>query len=319
MTNATRISTDVDFDQDGKQCGFLQLPHSVHRSAYGWIPIPVISIKNGEGPRVLMTGGNHGDEYEGQLSLMKLARQLTPADVRGRIIIIPSLNYPAALAGTRTSPIDGGNLNRSFPGGPDGAPTAAIAHYVEHDLLPMSDYSIDLHSGGSSLMYIPSALMRRVEDQELFDRQLDMLRAFGAKLGYIAVPDAESRTLIAAAERTRVAALGTELGGAGSSSVESLRVAELGIRRVLNSIGSAPDIDAAPPAEPTRIMEVRDSSYFVYSPDYGMWEPYVELGDEVAAGQPAAAVHSPQTPWREPVVAKFARAGTVICKRMPGG
>lgn len=66
------ITSEVDFDADGKQTGFLRLPHSVHRSAYGWIPIPIVMIKNGDGPTALLISGNHGDEYEGQVALTKL-------------------------------------------------------------------------------------------------------------------------------------------------------------------------------------------------------------------------------------------------------
>src|ERR1700730_8018514 len=160
----TRIYSEVDFTKDGKQSAFLRLPHSVHRSAYGWLPMPITCIKNGKGPTVLLVSGNHGDEYEGQVTLIKLTRRLTADDVRGRIIILSAANFPAAMAGMRTSPIDEGNLNRSFPGDPDGRPTAAIAHYIESVLLPMADCVLDLHSGGSSLMYIPSALARRPAD-----------------------------------------------------------------------------------------------------------------------------------------------------------
>ena len=45
----SRLSTRIDFDRDGKQCDYLQLPHSVHRSAYGWLPVPLVCIKNGTG------------------------------------------------------------------------------------------------------------------------------------------------------------------------------------------------------------------------------------------------------------------------------
>jgi predicted deacylase len=61
----TRIHAEVDFDSDGKHAGFLRIPHSVHRSAYGWLPMPVVSVKSGGGPRVLLMSGNHGDEYDG--------------------------------------------------------------------------------------------------------------------------------------------------------------------------------------------------------------------------------------------------------------
>jgi predicted deacylase len=85
----TRLVAEIDFERNGKQHGFIRLPYSVHRSAYGWIPIPVASIKNGNGPRILLMAGNHGDEYEGQVALGKLIRSLEPAEVSGRIIICP--------------------------------------------------------------------------------------------------------------------------------------------------------------------------------------------------------------------------------------
>jgi len=143
----TRIHSEVDFDKEGKQSAFLRLPHSVHRSAYGWIPIPIVRIKNGTGPSVVMQAGTHGDEWEGQVGLGNLIRELKPRNIQGKLVILPSANFPAAMAGTRTSPIDEGNLNRSFPGDSDGRPTAMIAHYIENLLLPMADYVVDLHSG----------------------------------------------------------------------------------------------------------------------------------------------------------------------------
>jgi predicted deacylase len=79
----SRITTDIDFSRDGKQTGFLRLPHSVHRSAYGFIAIPLVAIRNGKGPRVMLTAGNHGDEYEGQIVLTKLARSLEVDAIRG--------------------------------------------------------------------------------------------------------------------------------------------------------------------------------------------------------------------------------------------
>lgn len=318
MTRKSRISSEVDFERDGRQQGFLRLPHSVHRSAYGWIAIPIIVIKNGTGPTVLLTAGNHGDEYEGQLALMKLCRELRPESVRGRIIILPAANFPAVIGGLRTSPIDDLNLNRSFPGDPDGRPTSAIAHYLQSELLSISDFAVDLHSGGSSLMYLPSALATPVKDTRLAATQLEMLRAFAAPLAFYAAPGGEDRTMLAAAEAAGVAAIGTELGGSGTTSVNSVAIAERGVRRVLKHVGSLPDIDVGVDPPPTRLMEVCGSNYYVYSPEYGLWEPLADLGDDVEAGQAAAAVYCPRTPWREPVLAHFAHSGTIICRRVPG-
>src|SRR5258705_56661 len=185
----SRLSPEIDLDGSGKQTGFLRLPHSVHRSAYGWVPIPIARISNtrgnGDGPRILLMAGNHGDEYEGQVALGRLIRDLDPAEVQGRIIILPSANFPAAMAGSRTSPLDSGNLNRSFPGDPTGGPTAQIAYYIESELLPRCDFVLDIHSGGSSLTYLPSTLGRRPDTPEAVERALALMRVFGAPVGYL--------------------------------------------------------------------------------------------------------------------------------------
>ena len=114
-TRRSRLSTEVDFERDGKQTGFIRLFHSVHSSAYGFIPIPIVVIRNGEGPTALFISGTHGDEYEGQVAISNLVKSLEPAQIRGRVILLPMANFPAAVAGRRTSPIDEVNLNRVFP------------------------------------------------------------------------------------------------------------------------------------------------------------------------------------------------------------
>jgi len=315
----SRIASEVDFGKEGKQHGFLRLPHSTHRSAYGWIPIPITCIKRGSGPTVLLVSGNHGDEYEGQVALMKLTRRLEPEDVRGRIIILSAANFPAAIAGMRTSPIDEGNLNRIFPGDPRGTVTQMIAHYIETELLPMADLMLDLHSGGSSLMYIPSALIRNTEDPARLARLKRLLALFGAPISFVfTLLQREDRTLSAAAERAGVLHLGTELGGGGTVQPAALRIAEQGLARVLKEAGVLnAELTKEPPGK-TRFMEVGGADYYVYAPESGLFEPFVDLGAEVAAGEEAGAIHFPATPWRAPEIARFGRAGLVICKRMPG-
>jgi predicted deacylase len=315
----SRIFCEVDFDADGKQCGFLRLPLSTNESAYGWIPIPIVCLRRGDGPTALLVAGNHGDEYEGQVTLMKLCRRLDPQDIRGRIIVLPAANLPAVMAGRRVSPVDDGNLNRAFPGNPDGPPTAMIAHYIEAVLLPMVDLAIDLHSGGSSLMYLPGALVQRSDDPDWMRRSLERLEIFGAPISWVVdTPQGEERTLQGAAQRARVPYVGTELGGGGTLSPKAASIAEQGVYRLLMHYGALRRSLTEHAPRPTRLLAVGGGDYFVYAPDGGVFEPFVELGDEVKSGQLAGAVHFPDTPWREPSIARFARAGTVICKRIPG-
>jgi uncharacterized protein len=314
MPGETRIRCFVDFDRDGKQLSHLQLPHSSNVSAYGWIGIPICVIRNGRGPTLYLGAGNHGDEYEGQIILTRLIRELDPAAIHGRLIILPAANLPAALAGQRCSPIDDGNLNRSFPGDPDGTPTAAIAHFIESVLLPLCDAALDLHSGGKTLDYLPSALVRQRAGDPLAAAKLAALRVFGAPIGYLVSDAREDRTLTAAADRVGIVALGTELGGAGTVSLETLKVARTGVRNTLAHFGLI-EPDARAERAETRLMEVAGPEYYVHAPCSGLFEPAFELGDEVAAGQPAGWIHFVDDPATAPVEVLFRGAGTVICKR----
>lgn len=312
----SRLSADIDLMGEGKAMGFVRVPHSVHRSAYGWIPIPIVRIKNGDGPNVLMQAGNHGDEWEGQIGLGNLIRALRPEDITGRLVILPSANFPAAMEGRRTSPIDEGNLNRSFPGDADGTITQQIAYFIEHNLLPGFDYSFDFHSGGSSLTYIPSALAPKHEDATQMKTVIGMLKAFGAPVSYLAsVPQGGGKTFTSASYRQGVISMGTELGGGGLVTPASLKVAEDGMRRVLKHIGLLQTGVPAPTT--TRLTEIGGDDYYVYATDSGLFEPLVDLGAEVKAGQPAARIHFHHTPWREPEVVPFKRDGLVLCKRVP--
>ena len=315
MPFETRIRCFVDFERDGKQVAHLQLPHSSNVSAYGWIGIPICVIRNGRGPTLYLGAGNHGDEYEGQITLARLIRELDPGAIQGRLIILPAANLPAALAGQRCSPIDDGNLNRSFPGDPDGSPTAAIAHFIESVLLPLCDAALDLHSGGKTLDYLPSALVRQRAGDPLAQAKLAALKAFGAPIGYLVSDAREDRTLTAAADRVGIVALGTELGGAGTVSLETLRIARAGVRDTLAHFGMIEPAPRAPDRAATRLMQVAGPEYYVHAPCSGLFEPAFELGDEVAAGQPAGWIHFVDDPAAAPVEVPFQGAGTVICKR----
>jgi predicted deacylase len=313
----SRIQTDIDFSKDGRQVGYLRLPHSVHRSAYGYLAIPIAVIKNGGGPTLLAMSGNHGDEYEGQVANSKLIRRLDARDVHGRVIVLPAANFPAAMAGTRTSPIDGGNLNRVFPGDRDGTPTWMISHYIETVLFPMADLVLDIHSGGSSLLYLPSAIVHETADEKRAARLMEMLEVFGAPMGLVFRTPKDDRTAPSAAERVGTIRLGTELGGAGMVGVESTQIAEAGIQRILEHLGILKQSQVSRPRTKTRIMDVRDA-YYVFSQEHGLFEPYVDLGTVVNKGQEAGAVHFIDNPLREPVLAHFAHHGMVVCKRVPG-
>jgi predicted deacylase len=308
----TPVFTDLDYAKDGKQIGTLFLPHSVNRSAYGNICVPIAVIRNGPGPTALFMAGTHGDEYEGQVALSRLIRDISPSEISGRIILMPAVNLPAAVAGARVSPIDQGNLNRAYPGRPDGTPTQVIAHYIESVLIPMADLLQDFHSGGASLDYLPMAAFQFSGDAGLDEKAMAALCAFGAPLSLRWSRGIGTGLVATAAARHGVVTIGGEFGGAGSVSKAGLDVVMRGIRGVLAHLGI---LASAPGGGGTRFVEIGGRDYYAVTPEAGVMELAVDLGEQVEAGQLCALIHSPESPERHPLEVRFRRTGLVICKR----
>ena len=313
---ATLIATDIDFERAGFQTGTLRLPYSHDRSAYGHVPIPlaVLNAGAGTGPTVLLTGGNHGDEYEGPVALMKLMQRMPSMAVRGRLIVIPGLNFPAFIKGTRTSPIDHGNLNRLFPGARNGQPTEMIAHYVETELLPRADVAIDLHAGGASFEHVPTLLASPPAEGERRALYMDLVREFGAPHTMIMDLLGEDRTFAAAAERHGKLFLCGEFGGHAGCDAANLALVEIGLLRVLHRLGVTYDAQSAP-AGKTRFLRVGGASHYVYSPLAGVFEPAFKLGDQVRERQLAGRLYDPHRPWQAPLDITFRSDGMVMCMR----
>ena len=317
--SASPIATDIDFNRDGKQMGYLRLPHSVHRSAYGWIPFPIACIRNGDGPVMFLSAGVHGDEYEGQIALSRLIQDIDVKDVRGRIIILPMANFPAGVAGLRVSPIDDVNLNRSFPGDPAGTPTQIIAHYIETVLMPGTDLHIDMHSGGSSLFYLPCVMPDWAANCVMPQARIaELCRLFGAPYQITFDEDKEGRYISAAATRLGIASIGAELGGGGRLTGAYADIAYWGILRILRAMGAyAGSLYHAPAPAETLVLPVK-ANQFAYAMDGGVLEHLVALGDRIADGARVALIHHPETPGLAPTPVQAIKGGLVVCQRAMG-
>lgn len=310
------ISPTVDFDADGVQHGFLKLPHSHDASAWGSIMIPITVVKNGSGPTAVLTGGNHGDEYEGPTALFDLAARIDAVDVSGRIIIVPAFNYPAFLNKSRTSPIDGGNLNRVFPGRPDGTITEKIADYFQTEILPMSDYVLDIHSGGKTLDFVPFAAYHLLPDNpELQERCEAATKAFNAPytLALLEI-DATGMYDTAAEDMGRVF-VSTELGGGGSTTAETVAVAKKGVANFLKHTGIlSGDLEVAP----TIKMDMPDGRCYVTCETPGLIEYNVDLGETVAEGDLIAVVHKIDRTGEAPTPYHAGMSGILAGRHFPG-
>lgn len=309
----------VDFEREGKQTGFIHIPHSPHLDAWGATRIPIAVVKNGSGPTALLTGGNHGDEHEGPITLGELLRDLAPQDISGRLIIVPALNLPAVRASHRTSPVDGLNLNRTYPGDPQGTLSQQISAFVCDHLYPLCDAFIDLHSGGSSLDILPSAIVEPAPDPAHQRRNIEAVLSFDAPMTVVISNLGEQRTSTAAAVQAGLTTVGTEMAGTGAVSLEALQICRQGVRNVLGYLGILP-----PSRQPVgarterRVLEIPGERGYVFAPEAGVFEPFRPLGAQVEAGAPAGRLHFVENPARAPLDLHFEQTGILYARRHPG-
>ena len=314
------VITSLDFDKPGRQQGFLQVPYSHNLGGWANVMIPITIIARGHGPTVLVLGGNHGDEYQGQIAAMKLARQLTPEMITGRIILIPSLNFPAARAATRLSPVDGMNMNRAFPGEAEGPVTSQIAHYLRTVVFPISDVVIDIHSGGRSMEFVPCAHMHLVPDREQRARMFAAMLAWGTDFAFIYADIAGTGLLPVEAENQGKLVVTTELGGGECVPASVHRIAQSGLRNVLIHVGllrgreQTRESLGKPPVILTQALNRED---YILAPESGIFEVAVDLGTRVKRGQTIGYIHHLERPDRAPDEIRAASAGHLITMRAP--
>ncbi len=315
---ASSAFTTVDFGKTGKQVGFLMIPHSPHEDAWGVTRVPLAVIANGSGPTVIIEGGNHGDEYEGPIVIGELIRELDAGEIQGRLILMPANNVHAVMAARRTSPVDGLNFNRTFPGDPRGTITQQIAAYISDHVFPLGDAFLDLHSGGSSLDLLPSAIIEPTDDASLRRRNIAAVQAFGAPLTVVISNLGEPRTATAAACRAGLVTVGTEMAGGGRVSLDALAICRRGVRNVLVHLGVLDAKHATPRRADSVILELSDPSAYVYATIEGVFEPFHENGRDVRAGEPAGRIHCLWDPAREPETLRYEADGIVYGRRQPG-
>lgn len=151
------------------QAGSASLPISVLHGAHS-------------GPVLTLTAGIHGDEFPAIFALQRLRAAIDPAELHGSLVLV----HLANLAGFHArrialSPVDQKNLNRVFPGRADGTQTEQIAHFLTTEVIGLSDYLIDLHSGSANQRLWPHVYAPVIDDPALDARTLAFARATGLR------------------------------------------------------------------------------------------------------------------------------------------
>jgi len=314
MTNP--ISATVDFEKDGLQHGFLQVPYSRNDSAWGSLMIPITVAKNGSGATALFTGANHGEEYEGPIALNDLCNNIDIDKIKGRVIIIPAMNYPAFQAATRVSPIDNLNMNRIFPGVAKGSITQVIADYFSSVLLPMADLVLDIHSGGKTLEFLPFAAYHELEDKQQQARCEAATRAFAAPW-FVSLIEIDAAGMYdTQAESMGKVFVSTELGGGGSTNPATVAIAKRGVHNLLVHAGILHD-DTIQSEQAMIQLDMQQENAYVFSEHNGLLEPVVALGDPVKKGDLIARVYSTERSGIAPIDYHAGSDGIIMGRHFP--
>lgn len=230
-----------------------------------------------EGPCLLVTAGVHGSEFCSIEAAQRLLT-LTPEEICGTLLVLPILN----MGGFRKRsiyvvPSDGKNLNRVFPGRPDGSESERLAAWLVDQVFPLADAYLDLHGGDLNEELMPFSIFGRG------DAKAEALaRAFG--LPVIVSSRGTGRTTSAAAE-LGIPAIIAEVSGNGLWNEAGVDMLLTGVRRVLAMMGMTDPVPERPVQEPSIVaMNVPAS------PVTGLWYARHKLGDRVAAGQPVGEV-----------------------------
>ncbi len=217
-----------------KQSAWLDI---ARRADGGYWRLPLLTVIGAEtGPTLLVLAGVHGDEYEGIAAIPQVYSAIKPRELRGRLVMAPICNMPAYEALQRSSPIDGLNLARVFPGDINGTITRQIAGWLSQKLLSQADFLIDLHTGG--IAYELPTLIGYVHDSgALGTASQKAAMAFGAPVMWghpLPLPAGRS---ISAATAMGIPSLYTEAAGGGRCDPDVVACFRDGVMNVMAHLG----------------------------------------------------------------------------------
>ena len=309
------VSSSIDWEKEGKQVGDLRVQWSDNFVPLGYHAVPLIYFRKGQGPNVLLLGGVHGDEFEGPSSLMRLVQNIDPENVSGKIMIIPALNRPAVSVSERNSPLDGKNMNRSFPGNAQGTPTELISCHIESVVIPNCDAVIDLHSGGKASYFTPCTLVTETANREVMKASLELAESFGLPTLWKLGEYNDDRSVNSAAARNAVPMIAAELGGGGGSSPELTRASEEGLYRCLAQLGvytNPLDEELGQGTSIARTVYTEDLNQCIFAPGRGLFDRDCKAGSYVQQGDIAGYFHWLEEPERASVTIRFPNSGFVL-------
>jgi len=266
---------------------------------------------NRSGPRLLVTAGVHGDEYEGIEAVRRLASEIKPTTLAGELVLVAVVNESAHALDSRAGE-DGLDLARTCPGKVEGTLTERVAHELSN-LIQTADAYIDLHTGGKAMKIDPLVGYMLVKDPDVLERQREMAEAFDLPIVWGTSGQLDGRSLSVARDAGVPAIYAEYLGGESISDkgADDYYSGCLGVMHALKMIGESPEKRSG---RKVVIEDDRDQSGHLQichqSPEQGIFSSTVELAAHVKVGDLIGKVDAQE------ILAE--KSGRVICLRVDG-
>ncbi len=265
-----------------KVSGFINVPAGTDPGTE--IPVTIIAGRH-VGPVLALIAGIHGSEPSPILALQRVRAGVDAAALTGTVIIVQVANLPSFIHRTvYRGPWDQKNLNRVFPGRPDGTASERIAHAITTQVIDRCDYLIDMHSGDGNEALRPYSYWNQLGLDDHVDAQArDLALTFG--LDHIVIDRGGPRDINASVFCSNTAhvrgkpAVTTEAGGVGVPTEEMIALNVRGAMRVMRHLAMLPG-----PREMVAHPRWIDPAEVVVSPETGTWHPAVRPDDHVVKG-----------------------------------
>lgn len=281
MANTFRIG-ELSVEPGTKKYGSIEVALRPDGSP---IYIPVMIVNGVEEGAVLnISSGCHGDEYEGGEAIRRTWRFLDPEELRGVFLGVPVINVLAFESGTRTSWIDHLNLNRVFPGNPDGFITEKLAHVYLNEVVSKADLVVDLHGGGNIMIMGNQVIYRDTPGEaEVIEKELELAKATGFE--YIWKGSGGwGGTITVEALKKGIPAVTAEAGGEGRCLEPIVKDFE----RLISNVMKAFNMMEGKPQLPSKWVMFQGG--FINTRRGGFWTQAVGLKERVKEGQTLGTV-----------------------------
>ena len=275
--------------------------HGELELANGEIRLPATVLHgHGTGKTMLITAGVHAGEYVGIQAAIELSQKLKIEKVNGTIIIIKVMNRPAFEARNGSMGLDDGkNLNREFPGNPDGTEMERLAWAISQELQPAADYYIDLHSGDDYEKLIPYVYYAGAAAGEVVSLSRQM--AEQVDVPYMVKSNVASGGSYNYAASQGIPSILIERGGMGDWTYEEVRSTRRDVRNILCHLGIYQGLKDFRTYYPLDVADVR----YQDAEENGLWYPFKKVGDMIQEGDILGEVRDYEGNVKEVSVAEF--------------